>query len=79
MAQLGMNVSEITTDNNGFEVGTVIRCSDGYNYIITKKTTTAIAIQRYYWWDRIIAWYKTNIRGLRGRQRSEPNVNKFAT
>jgi hypothetical protein len=33
-------------------VGQIIQVS-GKSYKVTKVTTTAIAVERYYWWDRL--------------------------
>jgi hypothetical protein len=39
------------------QVGDVIRCADGHNYKMTKKTTTAVALERYYWWNKFYDKY----------------------
>ena len=38
-------------------VGKIIKVSDR-NYRITKMTTTAIAVERYYWFDRLYDKWK---------------------
>jgi hypothetical protein len=38
-------------------VGDIIKV-DGHNYRITKKAKTAIAVERYYWFDRLYDWVK---------------------
>lgn len=38
--------------NPDWKVGDIIRIGDGENYKITKKTTTAIAVTRYYFWNK---------------------------
>jgi hypothetical protein len=37
--------------NHDWTTGDIIRY-DGANWKITKKTTTAIAVQRYYFWNK---------------------------
>lgn len=41
-----------------WRVGDIIKVQ-GKNYRITKKTTTAVAVERYYWFDRLYdKWVK---------------------
>ena len=42
--------------NPDWKDGRVIRIGDGKSYKIVKKTTTAIAVERYYFWNR---WWDT--------------------
>ena len=39
-----------------WRVGDIIKL-DGKSHKITKKTTTAIAVERYYWFDRLVDKY----------------------
>lgn len=38
--------------NPDWKVGDIIRIGDGHEYRISKKTTTALAVERYYFWNR---------------------------
>lgn len=46
------------TEDDEVKVGAVIQV-DGKNHIVTKKTTTAIQVRRYYWFDALYdRWFK---------------------
>lgn len=47
-------------DVQNYSQGDIIRLQ-GKSYRLTKKTTTAIAISRYYWFDRVIDWAGSKI------------------
>lgn len=38
------------------QVGDVFTHTDGHRYKVTKKTTTAIAVTRHYWFDALFDW-----------------------
>ena len=38
------------------DVGDVFTHIDGHRYKVTKKTRTAIAVTRYYWFDALYDW-----------------------
>jgi hypothetical protein len=44
--------------NPSWQVGDIIRVGDGKTYKITKKTSSAIAVTPYYfwnrWWDKLV-------------------------
>lgn len=44
-------------DFDTIKVGDIFKLKDGKNYKLVKKTKTAIAVERYYWfnklWDRL--------------------------
>lgn len=45
------------------QVGDVFKHTDGNRYKVTKKTMTAIAVVRYYWWDAAYDWFTSKIGG----------------
>ena len=49
---IGLTCHEIDVD--GKNVGDIVSI-DGKNYKVTKKTRTAVAVERWYWFDNIIA------------------------
>lgn len=40
-------------DPVSLKVGDIVSLKSGRKYRITKKTTTAVAVERYFWWDKI--------------------------
>lgn len=42
--------------NPDWKVGQIIRPGDGKTYKITKKTTTCLAVRRYYFWNKWLDW-----------------------
>lgn len=53
------------SDVHGFAVGDVITWSgDGKQYKITKRTITAVAIVRYWWYQRLYDLVRRKVGGL---------------
>lgn len=50
-------------DDGANDVGVVFKHTEGKRYKITKKTRTAIAVERYYIWDEL---YDKLVRKIRG-------------
>lgn len=42
----------------GYSVGDIIKLRDGKRYRLQKKTATACAFVRHYWFDAAIDWIK---------------------
>ena len=40
-------------DINALRVGDIITLKDGKQYKLTKKTRSAVAVERYYWFDKL--------------------------
>lgn len=45
------------------QVGDIFKHTDGHRYKVTKKTLTAIAVERYYWFDGLYDWLVSKIGG----------------
>jgi hypothetical protein len=43
------------TGEGSFCVGDIIKYN-GKNHRVTKNTRTAVALERYYWWDAVYDW-----------------------
>lgn len=41
-----------------YAVGDVLKWSDGKRYLLTKKTSTSVAMQRYFWFDAVGDWLR---------------------
>ena len=40
-------------DISDLKIGDVFKMRDGLQYKLTKKTRSAVAVERYYWWNRL--------------------------
>ena len=46
------------------DVGDVFINTDGHRYKVTKKTRTALAVTRYYWFDAAYDWIVSKVKHL---------------
>jgi hypothetical protein len=54
-----LNLTISSEDLKGYNVGDIISLGDN-NYKLVKKTTTAVAIERYYFWNK---WFDKLFKG----------------
>jgi hypothetical protein len=47
---------QFNMDVEGCQEGDIFRWSDGNKYRLVKKTTTAVAVERYFWFDAVGSW-----------------------